>query len=167
MYSRREGQSGIARGLAGIIGKTREVVPMDVIEWLSQIGKLNQMIDAKIAERDQIRLLATNTVGNLDGMPHAPGISDKVGNLAVKLVALDEEINALVDQYVDRRQEAIQMLERLPEREYGVLHRYYIRGMTWEQVADDMGYCTTQIWRIKKNGLKLLQDAIECNVKVW
>lgn len=140
---------------------------MNVIEWLSQIGKLNQMIDAKIAERDQIRMLATNTVGNLDGMPHAPGISDKVGSLAVKLVALEADINALVDQYVDRRQEVVEVLERLPEREYGVLHRYYIRGMTWEQVAEDMGYCTTQVWRIKKNGLKLLQDAIECNVKVW
>lgn len=160
MYSRREGQSGIVRGLAGITEKTKEAVPMDVIEWLSQIGKLNQMIDAKIAERDQIRLLATNTVGNLDGMPHAPGISDKVGSLAVKLVALDEEINAMVDQYVDRRQEAIQTLERLPEREYGVLHRYYIRGMTWEQVADDMGYCTTQIWRIKKEAFRLLEDML-------
>lgn len=136
---------------------------MDVIEWLSQIGKLNQMIDAKIAERDQIRLLATNTVGNLDGMPHAPGISDKVGNLAVKLVALDEEINALVDQYVDRRQEAIRMLERLPEIEYGVLHRYYIRNMTIEEVAQDMGYCGRQISRIKKHGLKILEDVLVCH----
>lgn len=160
MYSRREGQSGIARGLAGITEKTKEAVPMDVIEWLSQIGKLNQMIDAKIAERDQIRLLATNTVGNLDGMPHAPGISDKVGSLAVKLVALEADINALVDQYVDRRQEVVEVLERLPEREYGVLHRYYIRGMTWEQVAEDMGYCTTQVWRIKKAAIRLLENML-------
>lgn len=133
---------------------------MNVIEWLSQIGKLNQMIDAKIAERDQIRMLATNTVGNLDGMPHAPGISDKVGSLAVKLVALEADINALVDQYVDRRQEVVEVLERLPEREYGVLHRYYIRGMTWEQVAEDMGYCTTQVWRIKKAAVRLLENML-------
>ena len=151
----------IALGLVLIIGRIREAVPMDIIEWLSQIGKLNQLIDAKIAEREQIRMLATSAVGNLDGMPHAPGISDKVGNLAVKLVALEDEINDLVDLYVDRKQEVVKMLERLPEREYGVMHRYYIRGMTWEQVAEDVGYCTTQVWRIRKAAEKLLLDMLK------
>lgn len=140
---------------------------MDIVAWLEQVGKLDQLIDAKIAERERVRALAVNTVGSMDGMPHAPGVTDKVGNMTVKLISLEEELNALIDEYVDRKQEVVKALEALPEREYGVLHRYYIRGMTWEQVADDIGYCTTQIWRIKTNGLKLLQDAIECNVKVW
>lgn len=144
-----------------------KVMLMDVIEWLSQIGKMDQLIDSKMAERDRVKALAVNTVGSLDGMPHAPGITDKVGNLTVKLIALEEELDALIDEYVDRKQEVVEVLEKLPEREYGVLHRYYIRNMTWEQVADDIGYCTTQVWRIKNNGLKLLQDVIECNVRKW
>ena len=140
---------------------------MDVVAWLEQIRKLDQLIEAKIAERERVRMLAVNTVGSMDGMPHAPGITDKVGNLTVKLISLGEELDALIDEYIDRKQEVVKVLETLPEREYGVLHRYYIRNMTWEQVAEDIGYCTTQVWRIKTNGLKLLQDAMECNAKVW
>jgi RNA polymerase sigma factor (sigma-70 family) len=133
---------------------------MDVIEWLGQIGKLDQLIDSKMAERDRVKALAVNTVGSLDGMPHAPGITDKVGNLTVKLIALEEELNALIDEYVDRKQEVVEVLEKLPEREYGVLHRYYIRNMTYEEVGQDMGYSTVQVWRIKKDGIQLLQDML-------
>lgn len=133
---------------------------MEAQAWLEQVKRLDEQIDAKIAERERIRALMVNTVGKLDGMPHAPGISDKVGNLTVKLVSLEEELNAMVDEYVDRKKEVLQTLERLPEREYGVLHRYYIRRMTWEQVADDIGYCTTQVWRIKKEALRLLENML-------
>lgn len=138
---------------------------MDVIAWLEGIRKLDQLIDAKIAEKERVRELMVNTVGSIDGMPHAPGISDKVGNLTVKLISLEEELNALIDRYVDEKAEVIKAIEKLPEREYGVLHRYYLRNMTLEQVAEDIGYCTTQIWRIKKSAYELLKDAMECNAK--
>jgi DNA-directed RNA polymerase specialized sigma subunit len=128
--------------------------------WLEQIKRLDEQIDAKIAEKERIRELMVNTVGSLDGMPRATGISDKVGNLTVKLISIEEELNAMIDEYVDRKAEVLRVLEQLPEREYGVLHRYYIRRMTWEQVADDIGYCTTQIWRIKKEAFRLLEDML-------
>lgn len=129
---------------------------MDVVAWLEQIRKLDQLIEAKLAEREQVRELAVNTVGSMDGMPHAPGIMDKVGNLTVKLISLGEELDRLIDEYIDRKQEVVKVLETLPEREYGVLHRYYIRNMTWEQVAEDVGYCSSQIWRIKKAAFVML-----------
>lgn len=133
---------------------------MDVVAWLEQVRKLDELIEAKMAERERVRMLAVNTVGSMDGMPHAPGITDKVGNLTVKLISLGEELDALIDEYVDRKQEVINVLETLPEREYGVLHRYYIRNMTWEEVADDMGYCSTQVWRIKKAAVRLLENML-------
>ena len=139
---------------------------MNVREWLEGLKKLDELIDAKIAEKERVRALMVNTVGSLDGMPHAPGITDKVGNLTVKLIALEEELNALIDKYVDDKAEIVKAIEQLPDREYGVIHRYYIRRMTLEQAAEDMGYCTMQIWRIKENGLNILQDVMECYAKL-
>mgnify|MGYP003310467071 FL=1 len=57
----------------------------------------------------------------------------------------------------------IATLEKLPAKEYGVLHREYIRYMTQEEIADDMHYSTVQIWRIKQNALELLKDVMKCN----
>lgn len=139
---------------------------MNAHEWLSQVGKLDQLINAKLAERDRLAALATDISAKpFDGMPHSNTgtVSQKMQDAVVKLIMLEQDLNRLIDRYVDRKQEVISALEKLPEREYAVLHRYYIRNMTQEQIADDMGYCTVQIWRIKKNGLKILEDVIECN----
>ena len=135
---------------------------MNVEIWLEQVAKLDQLINAKLAERDQVWSMATSvTSKSSDGMPHAKGaISDPVGTGAIKLRMLAAEIDNLIDKYVDHKQLVLRMLEKLSDKEYGVLHRQYIRYMTIEEIADDMGYCTRQISRIKKNALKNLEVVI-------
>jgi RNA polymerase sigma factor (sigma-70 family) len=136
---------------------------MDVCEWLGQIRKLDELINAKIAERDHLMDLATKCTGSLDGMPHGGGVSDKVGNIAVKLVTLAEYTNQLIDQYIDHKDKVVAALETLPPKEYGVLHRHYVQYMTLEAIAEDMGYSVMQVWRYKKRGLQMLENRVmEC-----
>ena len=130
---------------------------MSVIAWLERFAKLDELIEAKKAEMDRVRELACNTVGKYDGMPHAPGISDKVGSLAVKLITLDAELK----KYSDQKDAMLDVLQMLPAAEYGVLHREYVRYMTQEQIGADMNYSTVQVWRIKKNALKLLATILK------
>lgn len=134
---------------------------MDVCEWLNQVRKLDELIDAKIVERDQLFAMATRMTPNLDGMPHVKGtVSDPVGEAVVRLVAMGEEINKLIDRFVDQKKEVVRVLEQLPAKEYSVLHRYYIRYMTLEEIAADMNYSVMQIWRIKEKGLKMLLNVM-------
>lgn len=137
---------------------------MDVIAWLEQIRKLDQLIDAKIAERQRLISIAEDISAKpIDGMPHSNTgmVNKKLENAVASLVDLERETNRLIDKYVALKKEIIRTLEKLPEKEYGALHRYYIRGMSWEAVAEDMGYCTVQIWRIKNKGLEMLQKIID------
>lgn len=126
------------------------------------------MIDAKLAERNQLKELAFSvSSGEMDGMPHAKGgVSDPVGNLVVKLVTLSEEANVLIDRYIDCKNQIIKSLEQLPAKQYGVLHRYYIRNMTWDEVAEDMECSTRNVIRLKKKALKNLENVIECQYEV-
>lgn len=140
---------------------------MNAQEWLEQVGKLDQLINAKLAERDRLKDMATDISPKpMDGMPfdNTGVVPRKMENAVVRLIDLANELNRLVDEYIDCKQKVVKALEQLPENEYGVLHRHYIRFMTWEQVAEDMGFCTVQVWRIKKKALKNLQNVIECNV---
>lgn len=52
------------------------------------------------------------------------------------------------------------MLDVLPEREYQIMHLYYIMGETWESVAEMVGRCEVQVWRLKKSALRRLDAAI-------
>ena len=132
----------------------------DVVEWLEKVQKLDELIMAKQAEYNQLMTKATKVTPEMTGMPHAGGVTDKVGNYSIKLAMKAEEINAALDRYIDMRDEVLHVLEKLPAKEYGVLHREYIRYMTQEAIADEMGYSVVQIWRIKQSGLLLL-----CNMK--
>lgn len=137
---------------------------MNSERYLNQIKKLDELIDAKIAERNRVWSIATNVNSKTsDGMPHAKGnVSDPVGVGAIRLYIVERELDDLIDRYVDYKQEVVKTLEKLPDKEYGVLHRYYIRNMTLEQIAEDMGYCERQISRIKKDALQYMEDVLEC-----
>jgi DNA-directed RNA polymerase specialized sigma24 family protein len=148
-------------------GQQKEVIDMgndmeNVIQWLEKVRKLDELIDAKCAERDQLWALATKITPVVSDMPHGGGVTDKVGNISVKLAQLAEETNDLVDQYVDYKQMVIRELEKLPRKQYGAMHRYYIRYMTWEEVAEDMGVCSMTLWRWWQESLKNLADVVEC-----
>ena len=140
----------------------------NVLERLNQIKKLDQSIDAKLAESTRLRAMATDISPRpMDGIPFSNTgmVPRKMEDAVIKLVMLGEETDKLIDEYIKQKKAIVSTLEKLPEKEFGVLHRYYIRNMTIEEIAEDMGYCTVQIWRIKKNGLKILQDVMECNAK--
>ena len=142
---------------------------MNVQNWLGQVKKMDQLIDAKLAERDRLNALATDISAKpFDGMPYTNTgtVSQKMQNAVINLVMLANEINKLIDQYVDYKEQVVKVLEKLPDKEYGVLHRYYIRYMTIEQIAEDMGYSVRQVLRIKKKSLKNLENVIVCHIKM-
>lgn len=130
----------------------------DIEEWLEQVAKLDQLIIGKFAERDRLMSLATNvTAKPPDGMPYSNTgmVSRKVENAAVELTMLSEDIDALIYKFNNLKKEVTETIEKLPCDEYAVLHRRYIRYMTWDEIAIDMGYSTMQIWRIQKKQKKI------------
>jgi hypothetical protein len=141
---------------------------MKPCEWLEQVRKLDILIDAKLEERARLYEIATKITPNLsDDMPHAQGgVSDPVGDSVVKLIILCNEINTLIDRYVDYKNCVLKVLESLPEKEYAVLHKHYIQYKTWEKVAEELDCSRMQVWRITQKALKNLESVIECYTKV-
>lgn len=151
---------GVHDAVQGVHDGVRDV--QAVCDWLDQVKKLDELINAKLAERQQLWDMATKITPELTGMPRGSGVSDKVGNTAARLADLAKETDDLVDRYVDHRDLVIKTLEKLPPMEYGALHRHFIQYMTWEEVAADMGKSYMQVWRYKKKGLETLACEIEC-----
>ena len=136
---------------------------MNVTEWLEKVKKMDESIDRKLKDKQALWDLATKITPELSDMPHGTGVTDKVGNLSVKLVEIDQVINFMVDAYVDHRERVIGALELLYPKECGVLYRQYIEYKNTQDIANEMGYCTRQVSRIRKNGLNHLKDVLECH----
>lgn len=133
----------------------------DVHDWLMKIRYMDELIDVKVAERERLMALATKITPEMSGMPHGSGTSDKVGNIAVKLVDLARETNELIDSMVDHKQKVLAVMQKLDSVEYLVLYKYYIQGMTLGQIAKDMHYHRVSISNIKKKAMEHLKDATQ------
>lgn len=132
-------------------------------QMLERVRTLNERISALEEERAMLWAKATDASGKApDGMPYSNTgtVSRKVQDAAIKLAMLDQEIGREIAEYLDYRDYVVGIIRQLPDTEFGVLHRYYIVGMTWEQVAEAMHYSYTQIWRKKKAAIRMLDRSI-------
>lgn len=125
-----------------------------VIEWLEQIAKLDVQIKAKEDEIAKRLSFATKMTASLDGMPHCGGVSDKVGDNAVKLAELSKEKEALEN----RKNYIIKTMQRLPANEFEVLYREFVQYMSQSQICFDMGFSRWTVWRIRNKALEILKD---------
>ena len=145
-------------------------------EYLEQVKNADSMIEAKMAEERELWALATSVTQANDGMPHAPGVSDKVGNIMVKILEAQERTNAQIDRYIDIREDVIRHIEMLPPKQRSVLHWLYVRKRehrkknqswyyTWREVAENLGCTEQNIYNIRKKAVKNLQKILDSEKK--
>ena len=135
---------------------------IDVYEWLERVGRYEEILNAKLAERERLMSLATRITPNMDGMPRAAGgVSDRVGSAAVKLAALSTDTDEMFERYAKHKQAVTEALVQLPKNEFGALHRRYIQHMTWFEVAADMDKSCAQVFRYHSAGIQRLQEILQ------
>ena len=130
--------------------------------YLGLIKKLNILIDNEILEKENLFTIATKTTQVNDDMPHAPGVSDKVSNLSVKIVMKGQEIDHIIDVFVDLRDEIKEQIRKLSADECDVLYRYYVLGEGLFDIADSKHFSESWIKKLKYRGtskIKIVESA--------
>lgn len=74
--------------------------------------------------------------------------------LTEKLAALEKRLNRTIDLAVDRKNEALDILDLLEGDERGVLYRYYILGKDWLKIADEMYLSERSVFNLRKKALE-------------
>lgn len=122
-------------------------------EYLGMIEKLNLLISNKILEKEELFTIATKTTQDNDGMPHATGTSDKVGNSTVKIVEKEAEIDRVIDLFYDLKQEIIGQIQKLPAEEYDVLHKSFVQGIALSTIAEEKNKHVDTIKSVRRKGI--------------
>ena len=149
---------------------------MDAEKYLERVKDADAKIDAKRAEERELWAIATSVTQANDGMPHAPGVSDKVGNIMHKILQAQKRTNRQIDRYIDIREDVIRHIEMLPTKQYTALHWLYVRKReyrkkkqswyyTWSEVAENMGCTEQNLSKLRKRGLKNLQKILDSEKK--
>lgn len=132
--------------------------------YLEQIKWLDVKINDKISERESYWSLATKVTPTLSHAPAGTGTSDKVGNIVAKIVALDEEINTQMNEFVDLKHKIIREIEQLDNEKYRcVLYKKYVEYKDLSVIACEMCYEYKSLLNMHGYALKAFKKVMEQN----
>ena len=129
---------------------------MDTKQYLNQISRLDRMIQNKLAEISQLRELAMSisAVKNEERVQTTPNF-DKIGTAYCKIEEMEEKLDKLIDEYVDKKNLIISQIDKIEnETYYEILFARYIEKKTFEKIADEMAYSWRQIIRLHGGALQ-------------
>ena len=137
---------------------------MTAKEYLSQVAKLDRLINARIRDLKRIKELAYS----LSAAPlqervrsSSAGEASYTGGV-MKIIAQEEKINRDIDLLIDRKNEAEALIGQLADIDEQCILRYrYIQMMSWDDIADEMRVSLRTIYRLHSRALKNFSEILE------
>jgi hypothetical protein len=129
-------------------------------DFLSQAYRIDQRINSKIEQVQSLRDLAAKATATLSDIPPSKGSRNfhRMEDLIAKMVDLESEINADIDNLIDLKIEIVATIKRVENPELQtLLELRYLCFKTWEQIAVDMNYGIDNIYRLHRSALKLIK----------
>lgn len=100
----------------------------------------------------QLENALTGGISKLDGMPRAPGISDRVGQFVPEIVRLREAAQRKLEESVSESERLEAFINSIEEAQIRTVFRLrYVNCLSWQQVAVKLGGNTADSVRMMHN----------------
>ena len=110
------------------------------LKELSQLYYLNREIEMDKRRLQDLEVKAVSCSADLTGMPHASGVSDRVGRYAADIVDLKGIIEAKLQQCIYERSRLERFIVGIDDSLLRQIFTYrFVNGLPWEQVAACVG----------------------------
>lgn len=132
--------------------------------YLRRIRNIDKDINRRLAEIETLKRDLT-TMGSMDYAKDKVQASSPKGanyeRVVDKLVDRETEVLKEIDELVDLRREASQIISQMADPvERDVLHFYYIEGMTWEQTAEAAHVTDRHVYRVHGRALISFEEVL-------
>ena len=77
-------------------------------------------------------------------------------SISEKLAALEKRLNSTIDTAVDRKNEALSLLDCLSGDERTALYQYYILAKDWQKIAEEMYLSERSVYNLRKKAVDKL-----------
>lgn len=136
---------------------------MDATGYLKSVRKCDAVIDNKLRELEDLRDMTMKVTSTLsDDCVSGSRNPEKLSNAIVRIIDLENEIDIAIDQYVDRRSEVTRVIDSVEDaRLVDLLHRRYLQGQTWEQIAFEMGYTYQWVCELNKVAVEEVERLLQ------
>lgn len=139
---------------------------MNAKDFLRQISKYDRLIENKLIEAAQWRDIANNSTTNMSGeRVGASPNPHRTAEAICKYMDLEEEARKCADALIAAKKDVIGVIEQLSASEYDLLHKIYVQGLEYKEVAykckRSYSWVTTNHALAVKNVQKILDKRSE------
>ena len=141
---------------------------MTAKEYLSQVQRLDQMIDIKLEEASSLRSLASRVTSAFgEERVQTSKKQSPMEDIIVKLMDLENEVNNDIDRLIALKKEVIKNINKIDNCNLRlILTMRYINNRDWEEIADNMLYDVRTIYRFHKQGLKEIDKILKLSLNI-
>ena len=128
-------------------------------EYLGQAYRIDQRINSKIEQVSALNNMATKATSTISDMPgSATRNIHRMEDVIVKIIDLQNEINADIDELVDFKAEVMSVIKSIDNLEYQtLLELRYLCYKPWEQIAIELGYSINNVFKMHRKAIELLE----------
>ena len=129
---------------------------MTAKEYLGQAYRLDQRINSKLEQVLSLRDLTTKATATMSDMPGGGSRNVyKMQDIIGKIIDLENEINADIDQLVDLKREMVAVIKSVKNPEYQtLLELRYLCFKSWEEIAIALGYGVRHVYKLHTASLE-------------
>lgn len=140
---------------------------MTTKQYLGQIALLERKINSLMSTITEQRIFASglSSIGYGERVQTTPNF-DKIGTKIAKLDLLECDLDALVDEYADKKRKIIGQIQKIDdELLYSVLFSRYVEKKSFEKIATEIDYCYRQTLRLHDKALCVFESKFGVNYK--
>ena len=128
-------------------------------EYLGQAYRIDQRINSKIEQVSALNNMAIKATSTISDMPgSATRNIHRMEDVIVKIIDLQNEINADIDELVDFKAEVMSVIKSIDNLEYQtLLELRYLCFKPWEQIAIELGYSINNVFKMHRKAIELLE----------
>ena len=131
-------------------------------DFLERIEKIDSMIRNKLEEMERWRTLAESTTAPINGdRVQSSSDQQKMANAAIECVMIEQELQSQINRLRQARQDIIDVIEQLPTKQYDLMHKVYILGMTFQEIADLQGKTKSGVSNMHRKAIKNVQTILD------
>lgn len=136
---------------------------IDAKTYLMQVELCDVHINHQLEELQRLKTLTTQITSAIKPVAASgSGSQDKLGNTIAKIIDLENEINEAVDTFIDKRQEASKLVDRVTNtNQFQVLRKRYFEYKPWEQIACEMHMTYRNVCYIHGRALQTVSKLLE------
>lgn len=129
-------------------------------EYLEQAVYLDQRINSKLTQVENLRSLATKVTTVYSDSPHSPSPDcQRLEKTIAKIIDLENDINKDIDTLVDLKKEITETINEIPDlRQRTILEMRYLSFRTWEQIAVALSLDLSWVHRLHGRALKKISE---------